>query len=63
MHGPMTLHPVPAFSDNYIWVLHDGQRALAVDPGEADGLVQWLPQQRLRLDTIFITHHLSLIHI
>ena len=53
----MTLHPVPAFSDNYIWVLHDGQRALAVDPGEADGLAQWLEQQVLKLDTILITHH------
>lgn len=29
----MTLFPVPAFSDNYIWVLYDSQRALAVDPG------------------------------
>lgn len=53
----MDLHPVPAFSDNYIWVLHDGQRALAVDPGEADGLAQWLEQQGLQLDTILITHH------
>ena len=53
----MTLFPVPAFSDNYIWVLHDGQRALAVDPGEADGLASWLNDQGLRLDTIFITHH------
>lgn len=53
----MTLFPVPAFSDNYIWVLHDGQRALAVDPGEADGLAGWLNDQGLRLDTIFITHH------
>ena len=35
----MTLFPVPAFSDNYIWVLHDGQRALAVDPGESEGLL------------------------
>lgn len=53
----MTLHPVSAFSDNYIWVLHDGQRALAVDPGEADGLLQWLQQQGLQLDAILITHH------
>ncbi|MGI9217717.1 MAG: hydroxyacylglutathione hydrolase [Hydrogenophaga sp.] len=53
----MTLHPLPAFSDNYIWVLHDGHRALAVDPGEADGLAQWLQQQGLQLDTILITHH------
>lgn len=53
----MILHPVPAFSDNYIWVLHDGQRALAVDPGEAHGLAQWLQQQSLQLDTILVTHH------
>jgi hydroxyacylglutathione hydrolase len=53
----MTLFPVPAFSDNYIWVLHDGWRALAVDPGEAHGLTAWLDAQRLQLDTILITHH------
>lgn len=53
----MTLFPVPAFTDNYIWVLHDGQRALAVDPGEADGLITWLGSRGLQLDTILITHH------
>jgi hydroxyacylglutathione hydrolase len=53
----MTLFPVPAFSDNYIWVLHDGQRALVVDPGEAEGVQAWLAQHHLKLDTILITHH------
>ncbi len=53
----MILHPIPAFSDNYIWVLHDSQRALIVDPGEADGVLHWLRQQGLTLDTILITHH------
>ncbi|MGS5086952.1 hydroxyacylglutathione hydrolase [Hydrogenophaga sp. A37] len=53
----MTLFPVPAFSDNYIWVLHDGQRALVVDPGEAKGVQAWLVQHHLKLDTILITHH------
>lgn len=53
----MTLFPVPAFSDNYIWVLHNGQRALVVDPGEAAGVSQWLAQQGLQLDAILITHH------
>lgn len=53
----MTLFPVPAFSDNYIWVLHDGHRALAVDPGESEGLLAWLQSQGLQLDTILITHH------
>ncbi len=54
---PMTLFPVPAFEDNYIWVLHDGQRALVVDPGESTGVSQWLKTLGLELDTVFITHH------
>lgn len=55
--GPMVLHPIPAFADNYIWVLHDGQQALVVDPGESSGVQHWLHQNGLRLDTILITHH------
>lgn len=53
----MTLFPVPAFSDNYIWVMHDGHRALVVDPGESEGVMAWLAQYGLTLDTILITHH------
>lgn len=53
----MELFPLPAFSDNYIWTLHDGQRALVVDPGESDGVLAWLDQHGLQLDTILITHH------
>lgn len=53
----MHLHPLPAFSDNYIWALHDGQRALVVDPGESSGVLAWLAREGLRLDTILITHH------
>jgi hypothetical protein len=29
----MKLIPLPAFQDNYLRSLHDGQRALVVDPG------------------------------
>ena len=53
----MELFPLPAFSDNYIWALHNGQRALVVDPGESDGVLAWLDQHGLQLDTILITHH------
>ncbi len=52
----MHLHPIPAFSDNYIWVLHDQQRALVVDPGTADAVWHWLQQQGLALEAIFVTH-------
>lgn len=53
----MHLHPLAAFTDNYIWILHDGARALVVDPGEAAGVQAYLTQHRLMLDTVLITHH------
>ncbi|MBE2292348.1 MAG: hydroxyacylglutathione hydrolase, partial [Xanthomonadaceae bacterium] len=31
----MRLSALPAFEDNYIWVLRDAGRALLVDPGDA----------------------------
>lgn len=57
MTMPHTLHPLPAFSDNYIWVLHNGQQALVVDPGEAPGVLAHLREHRLELAAILITHH------
>ena len=53
----MTPTPIPAFTDNYIWALHDGQRAAVVDPGESQGVFDWLAAQSVTLDTILITHH------
>ncbi len=53
----MHLHPLPAFNDNYIWILHDGARALVVDPGVAAGVQAYLAEHHLTLDTILITHH------
>lgn len=53
----MVLHPVPAFSDNYVWVLHNDHAAVVVDPGEAEGVLAYLQAQGLRLETILVTHH------
>ncbi|MDD0809122.1 hydroxyacylglutathione hydrolase [Curvibacter sp. RS43] len=54
----MELIPLPAFSDNYIWLLHDGQRALVVDPGQAQPVLDALAARpALRLEGILITHH------
>ena len=40
----MTLTPLPAFSDNYIWMLHDGSQAVVVDPGDAQPVTAALQQ-------------------
>ncbi len=53
----MVLRPIPAFSDNYIWCLHDGTDALVVDPGEAPGVLDWLAAERVKLKAILLTHH------
>jgi hydroxyacylglutathione hydrolase len=53
----MVLHPVPAFSDNYIWVLHDATSAVVVDPGETDGVLAYLQHHGLRVVAILVTHH------
>lgn len=53
----MKLIPIPAFDDNYIWMLHDGRRALVVDPGDADPVLAALQQGGLALDAILVTHH------
>ncbi len=52
-----TIKPIPAFNDNYIWCLFDGDRAVVVDPGCADSVVSFLTQHNLSLDSIIITHH------
>jgi len=53
----MKLIPLPAFQDNYLWLLHDGQRALVVDPGDAAPVQAYLAGHGLRLDAILVTHH------
>jgi hydroxyacylglutathione hydrolase len=53
----MTLIPLPAFQDNYLWVLHDGHRALVVDPGDARPVSEFLQRAGLQLDAILVTHH------
>lgn len=48
---------VPAFRDNYIWVLEAGGRAIVVDPGDAAPVFAHLAQHRLALAAVWLTHH------
>lgn len=53
----MNLIALPAFTDNYIWMLHDGDKALVVDPGDAAPVIAALDAQHLSLAAILVTHH------
>lgn len=51
--------PIPAFNDNYIWVIINtsNQRAVVIDPGDAKPVLNLLNERQLRLEAILITHH------
>ena len=54
---PFTVVPVPAFNDNYLWVLRHGRNAVLVDPGDAAPIRDYLAREALTLAAILITHH------
>ena len=54
----MKLIALHAFSDNYIWLLHNDHHALVVDPGDSAPVLTWLEQHPgIELDLILVTHH------
>jgi hydroxyacylglutathione hydrolase len=53
----LAIHAVPAFKDNYIWVLEDGHSAVAVDPGDAAPVQAFLEERGLELAAVLATHH------
>ena len=51
---------LPAFNDNYIWLLQDpaARRCAVVDPGDAEPVRRWLAEHPgWHLSDILITHH------
>jgi hydroxyacylglutathione hydrolase len=53
----MKLIPVPAFTDNYLWLWLAGADAVVVDPGDAEPVLRVLRQQQAQLRFILVTHH------
>jgi hydroxyacylglutathione hydrolase len=53
----MKIEPIRTFTDNYVWLLHDGKQAVVVDPGDAAPVIKTLELQALSLAEIWVTHH------
>lgn len=63
MHNPaesaddgLYVLPIPAFTDNYLWLIHDGRDAVVVDPGDAAPVEAVLRHSGLSLRAILVTH-------
>ncbi|WOJ94134.1 hydroxyacylglutathione hydrolase [Congregibacter variabilis] len=53
-----TINGIPAFTDNYIWLLQNSDdSAYVVDPGDAAPVERALKERKLSLEGILITHH------
>ena len=57
----LQVEPIPAFEDNYIWLLSDpddgDDRVTVVDPGDAEPVIERLRSGGRRLSAILLTHH------
>ncbi len=55
----LNIIPIPAFTDNYIWLLYHKGHAVVVDPGDAKPVISTLKKLNLTLSAILVTHHHS----
>ncbi|MEF1253661.1 hydroxyacylglutathione hydrolase [Vibrio sp. M260112] len=54
----LNIKSIPAFNDNYIWLIENSDRRCAVvDPGDATPVLTYLKEHELNLEAILITHH------
>ncbi len=56
--NPLQITAIPAFDDNYIWLLRrtGGRECVVVDPGDEDPLLAYMQSHDLQLSAILITH-------
>lgn len=52
----LTVLPIPAFENNYLWLIHDGTHAVVIDPGDAVPVLAALMANKLTLRAILLTH-------
>jgi hydroxyacylglutathione hydrolase len=53
----LAITAIPAFADNYFWLLERDGRAAIVDPGDVAPVQRALDARGLALEAILVTHH------
>ncbi len=52
----LQVSPIPAFNDNYIWMIDNRKQAAVIDPGDAAPVLSTLQKRSLTLCAILLTH-------
>ena len=53
----MRIFHIPAYTDNYIWVMQSGSDISVIDPGDAAPVLELIRNNDLNLVDILLTHH------
>jgi len=53
----LTVEPIKAFTDNYIWLVSTNEGSIVIDPGESENIQKLIDNKNINLKGILITHH------
>ena len=53
----LTVEPIKAFTDNYIWLVSTNEGSIVIDPGESKSIQKLIDNKTIDLKGILITHH------
>ena len=53
----MRIFHIPAYTDNYIWVMQSGSDISIIDPGDASPVLDHIKNNDLNIVDILLTHH------
>ncbi|MBL7665085.1 MAG: hydroxyacylglutathione hydrolase [Bacteriovoracaceae bacterium] len=57
MSWPVSI--IPILSDNFVYIIHHGKKAIVIDPGQGQPVIDFLEKNKLTCSHILITHHHS----
>ncbi|MEC8218352.1 MAG: hydroxyacylglutathione hydrolase [Pseudomonadota bacterium] len=53
----ISIKPIKALSDNYIWLVTTNEGSIVIDPGESKQIIDLIKSNEIDLEGILITHH------
>ena len=53
----LSIKPIKALSDNYIWLVTTIEGSIVIDPGESKQIIDLIKSNEIDLEGILITHH------
>ena len=53
----LSVKPIKAYEDNYIWLVTTNEGSIVVDPGESSKILELIDGNEIDLKAILVTHH------